>query len=186
MEVKRCPWPHIADPAYEDYHDHEWGKLNLDEHYLYQMLVLESFQAGLSWLTILRKRENFKQAFANFDYDQVAKFDGQKVSQLMQDEGIIRNQLKINAAVNNAQVMVKLHQSGQTLADLLKEEVPKVIVNHPQAVTDIPAKTPLSAKISKELKKAGFKFVGPVTVYSFLQAVGLINDHLEDCYFKFK
>ena len=150
------------------------------------MLVLESFQAGLSWLTILRKRENFKQAFANFDYDQVAKFDGQKVSQLMQDEGIIRNQLKINAAVNNAQVMVKLHQSGQTLADLLKEEVPKVIVNHPQAVTDIPAKTPLSAKISKELKKAGFKFVGPVTVYSFLQAVGLINDHLEDCYFKFK
>lgn len=175
----------MDDPLYQRYHDEEWGKLNLDEHYLYEMLVLESFQAGLSWWTILEKRENFRQDFSNFNVEKVAAFNQEQVEALMKDPGIIRNRMKIEAAINNARVIVKMHKQGQTLAGLLKSAVPHVIVNHPHSMPELPAQTPLSRNLSKRLKKQGFKFVGPVTVYSYLQAVGLINDHLEDCSFKY-
>lgn len=185
LMVKRCAWSGMTDPLYQQYHDHEWGKLNLDEHYLYEMLVLEGAQAGLSWLTVLRKREHYRQAFADFAVEKVAKFDNEDYQRLLQNSGIIRNKLKIKAAINNAQVLVKMHQKGETLAGLLQKYVPKVIVNHPQTMEEVPAKTPLSEQISKAMKKKGFKFVGPTTIYSYLEAVGLINDHIEDCAFKY-
>ena len=184
--TNRCNWGNSnLDPLYRQYHDEEWGKLNLDNKYLYEMLVLESFQSGLSWTTILKKRENFRKAFADFDYYQVAKFDQTDFERLMNDEGIVRNKLKINAAINNAQVLVKLEQSGTNLKQILQEAIPEIIVNHPQEISDIPAQTLLSKKLSVQLKKIGFKFVGPTTMYSFLQAVGLINDHLDSCDFKY-
>lgn len=184
--ANRCNWGNSnLDPLYRQYHDEEWGKLNLDNKYLYEMLVLESFQSGLSWTTILKKRENFRKAFADFDYYQVAKFDQTDFERLMNDEGIVRNKLKINAAINNAQVLVKLEQSGTNLKQILQEAIPEIIVNHPQEISDIPASTLLSKKLSVQLKKIGFKFVGPTTMYSFLQAVGLINDHLDSCDFKY-
>lgn len=185
MMVKRCQWRGMDDPVYQSYHDHEWGKLNLDEHYLYEMLVLESFQSGLSWLTVIKKRANFRKAFANFDVEKVAAFNEQDRQRLLKDTGIIRNRLKIDAAINNARVMVKMHQQGQTLGALLKELVPKVIVNHPQMMAEVPAKTAVSSKVAKKLKQLGFRFVGPTTTYSFLQGVGLVNDHLESCDFKY-
>lgn len=185
--TNRCSWGNSnSNPLYRKYHDQEWGKLNLDANYLYEMLVLESFQSGLSWATILNKRENFRSAFSNFDYHQVAKFSSQDYERLLADQGIVRNKLKINAAINNAQVSVKLENSGISFKQILLEEVPKVIVNHPQTMSDISASTELSNRLSKKLKKIGFKFVGPVTMYSFLQAVGLINDHLEKCDFKYE
>lgn len=184
--TNRCNWGNSnLDPLYRQYHDEEWGKLNLDNKYLYEMLVLESFQSGLSWTTILKKRENFRKAFADFDYYQVAKFDQTDFERLMNDEGIVRNKLKINAAINNAQVLVKLEQSGTNLKQILQEAIPEIIVNHPQEISDIPASNTISKKLSVQLKKIGFKFVGPTTMYSFLQAVGLINDHLDSCDFKY-
>lgn len=184
--VTRCfPPQGTNDQLYIKYHDREWGKLNLDERYLYEMMVLESFQSGLSWATILKKRGNFRQAFANFDVTKVAKFNEDDRQRLLHDAGIVRNRMKIDAAINNAQVLVKMHQNGETLGQLLKEFIPQPIVNHPQKMGDVPAKTTLSSKIAKTLKKRGFKFLGPVTVYSFLQAVGLINDHLDSCDFKY-
>ena len=182
--LTRCNWPGIEDPLYQKYHDTEWGKLNLDEDYLYEMLVLESFQSGLSWLTILRKRENFRRAFASFDVEKVAQFGSQDDERLLQDKGIIRNRLKVRAAINNARVLVQMHQEGNSLAALLKDYVPELIVNHPQTMDELPSQTALSAQVACALKKCGFKFVGPTTVYSYLEAVGLINDHLEDCAFK--
>lgn len=184
MEVRRCSWGNSKNPLYQKYHDQEWGKLNLDSNYLYEMLVLESFQSGLSWETILNKRENFKKAFANFDYHEVAKFNENDFERLMQDKGIVRNRLKINAAINNAKMLVKLEKENQTLGEFLTQFIPKPIMHHPRKMEDIPASDDLSKEVSKEMKKLGFKFVGPVTIYSFLQAIGLINDHLENCSFK--
>lgn len=185
MTVQRCPWAGIADPLYRDYHDHEWGRLNLNEDYLYEMLVLESAQAGLSWLTILKKRDHYRQAFAGFDVTKVACFDEVDYKRLMNDPGIIRNRRKIMATINNARVLVSMHEKGQSLAQLLHEAVPQVIVHHPQQLADVPAKTDLSVKLAGKLKQQGFRFVGPTTIYSFLQAVGLVNDHLEECSFKY-
>ncbi|MCH3904322.1 MAG: DNA-3-methyladenine glycosylase I [Lactobacillus sp.] len=181
--IKRC-FPAKPDRVYEQYHDQEWGKLNLDPAYLYEMLVLESFQSGLSWATILHKRTNFKRAFANWNYKKVAQFDQTDIDRLMQDAGIIRNRLKIQAAINNAQAIVQLEQSGSSLADFLTHYLPAPLINHPQTSADVPSKDQHSQQIAKALKKAGFKFVGPVTIYSFLQAVGLINDHYDWCSFK--
>lgn len=182
--IIRCPWPDIDDPANQAYHDHEWGKLNLDEQYLFEMLVLESFQSGLSWSIILHKRDNFRQAFANFDVAQIAQFNAYDQERLLHDQGIVRNRLKIAATINNAQVLNAWHQEGKRLGTFLQAYIPEPLINHPQHFTDIPATTPLATKIAKALKTAGFKFVGPVTTYSFLQAVGLINDHLDSCSFK--
>ncbi|MDE7049727.1 MAG: DNA-3-methyladenine glycosylase I [Lactobacillus sp.] len=184
MEVRRCSWGNSKNPLYQKYHDQEWGKLNLDSNYLYEMLVLESFQSGLSWETILNKRENFKKAFVNFDYHKVAKFNENDFERLMQDKGIVRNRLKINAAINNAKMLVKLEKENQTLGEFLTQFIPKPIMHHPRKMEDVPASDDLSKEVSKEMKKLGFKFVGPVTIYSFLQAIGLINDHLENCSFK--
>lgn len=183
--VTRCHWHGMNNPVYIKYHDQEWGKLNLDERYLYEMLVLESFQSGLSWATILNKRENFSKAFANFDVTKVAHFDDNDRHRLLYDRGIVRNRMKIDASIQNAKVLARMHQQGKTLAGLLKHYVPTVIVNHPRKMSDIPANSSLSVKISQAMKRQGFRFVGPTTIYSYLQAVGLINDHLESCDFKY-
>lgn len=185
MSVKRCFWPGMDDPVYQAYHDHEWGKLNLDETYLYEMLVLESFQAGLSWLTVLKKRESFRKAFAGFDVEKVAAFDEEDEKRLLSDSSIIRNKRKIDAAIHNARVLSAMHKKGETLAGFLRERIPRPIVHHPKTMADLPAQDDLSRRISKDLKAKGFQFVGPVTIYSYLQAVGLINDHIDGCGYKY-
>ena len=184
-EIKRCSWGDTDDKLYRKYHDKEWGKLNLDEKYLYEMLVLESFQSGLSWATILHKRENFRHAFAEFDVEKVSKFTDADFERLMNDSGIIRNKLKINATINNAQVLSNWHQNDKSFSTFLCEFIPNPLIHHFDSESNVPANNELSAKISKEMKKQGFKFVGPTTIYSFLQAVGLINDHIEKCSFKY-
>lgn len=182
--VKRCNWGETENEKYREYHDHEWGKLNLDEKYLYEMLVLETFQSGLSWSTILNKRENFRKAFADFDYEKVAKYSYNEFFDLMHDQGIVRNVKKVDAAITDAKAIVALHKQGTSLGELLKQLVPDPIINHPKTDQDVPSQTELSEKIAKVLKEKGFEMLGPVTVYSFLQAVGLVNDHLDDCSFK--
>lgn len=180
--LKRRAWADWADLQYQQYHDQEWGKLNLDERYLYEMLVLETAQAGLSWRTVLQKRAHYRQAFANFDVNQVAKLGASDYQRLMQDPGLIRNRLKIKAAIHNAQVVVRLHQNHETLAGLL----PKVIVNHPQTIAEVPTQTPLSVEVTTAMQQEDFQFIGPTTSYAYLQAVGLINDHIETCSFKYR
>lgn len=181
--MQRCDWTYAnaSDKEYQDYHDNKWGKLNLDEKYLFEMLTLESFQSGLSWATILHKRKNFRKAFANFDIDKIAQYEENDFNRLINDSGIIRNKLK----TNNAKIIKKWHQEGKTLANFLQKYIAQPIINHPKTMADIPAKTALSSQISQDMKKAGFKFVGPITIYSFLQGIGLINDHLEKCDFKY-
>lgn len=180
----RCDWVEGEPDFYQKYHDEEWGKLNLDEDYLYEMMVLESFQSGLLWRIVLNKRANFRQAFANFDPEKVALFDQTDIDRLLTDKGIIRNRMKIEAAINNAKVIKQLHEDGTTIRQFIQEEFPKQIINHPQTLSDLPSQDEHSKNLAKKLKKMGFKFLGPVTLYSFLQAVGIINDHLENCDFK--
>jgi DNA-3-methyladenine glycosylase I len=182
-KLTRCPWSVYTGgetQIYTDYHDKEWGKPIHDNRQLFEMLVLEGMQAGLSWFTILKKRENFRRAFDNFDIKKVAEYDDKKIAELLQNEGIIRNKLKINSAVTNARLILKM----DSFSDFLWNYVDgKPIINHPKTMEDIPATTPLSDKISKDLKKLGFKFVGSTIIYSFMQAVGMVNDHLESCTF---
>ncbi|MDU1021659.1 MAG: DNA-3-methyladenine glycosylase I, partial [Lactobacillus paragasseri] len=144
MKLSRCSWGNSKNSLYQKYHDQEWGKLNLDSTYLYEMLVLESFQSGLSWETILNKRRNFRKAFANFDYHKVAEFNQDDFERLMQDKGIVRNRLKINAAINNAKILVKLEKENRTFENFLTEFIPKPIMHHPQKMEDIPASDGLS------------------------------------------
>lgn len=184
--INRCPWGDSKNKLMQEYHDHEWGKLNLDEHYLYEMLVLELFQSGLSWSTILNKRENFRKAFKDFDVEKVAQMTDYDVGILLQDKGIIRNHLKINAAIKNARAVLKVREEYGSFAKYLQHFIPSPIIHHPEVVDDVPASNELSKKISKQMKKDGFFFVGPVIVYSYLQAIGLINDHLERCNFKYR
>lgn len=183
---KRCFPVSNNDPIYQEYHDREWGKLNLNEKYLYEMLVLESFQSGLSWRTVLHKRANFKKDFADWDFQKVAQFNSQDFERLMKDKGIIRNRLKIKAAINNARVLVNLEKKDGSFAHFLQEFIPKPIIHHPQKAANLLSQDAHSRTIAKALKKEGFKFVGPVTIYSFLQAVGLINDHFDWCSFKYE
>ncbi len=184
-KIKRCfPTPG-SDPIYEEYHDHEWGKLNLDERYLYEMLVLESFQSGLSWQIVLHKRDNFRKAFANWNFKKVAQFTDEDFQRLINDKGIIRNRLKINAAINNAQALIQLDKKYGSFGNFLKKFIPEPIIHHPKAFKDMLSQDEHSKAIAKALKKEGFKFVGPITIYSFLQAIGLINDHFEWCSFKY-
>lgn len=184
-KVKRC-FPNSGnDPLYEAYHDQEWGKLNLEEHYLYQMLVLESFQSGLSWQIVLHKRENFTEAFANWNFHKVARFSDKDYQNLLNDKGIIRNRLKIKAAINNAQALIQLDKKYGSFATFLKKFIPQPIIHHPRTFKDMLTQDKHSQAIAKAMKKEGFKFVGPVTIYSFLQAVGLINDHFDWCPFKY-
>lgn len=182
MSKKRCGWCE-GDALYEAYHDEEWGTPVREDAVFYEFLLLESFQAGLSWITILRKRENFRKAFDNFDYKKIARYSEDKIEDLRQDKGIIRNRLKIKAAITNAQCFMKVQQEFGSFSNYIWGFVDhKPIHNLVEDYKKRPATTPLSDKISKDLKKRGFKFVGSTMVYSFLQATGLINDHETSCF----
>lgn len=179
---KRCFWV-SDDPLYIEYHDKEWGVPVFDDAVLFEFLILEGFQAGLSWNTILKKRENFRKALDNFDYKKIVHYSNEKLEELQQDKGIIRNKLKIKATITNAEAFIKVQKefgsfstyiwsftNGKTIKSIFKKH------------EDIPATTELSNTVSKDLKKPGFKFVGSTIVYAFLQAVGIVNDHTTDCF----
>ena len=177
----RCPWPG-ADPLYVAYHDEEWGKPERDSRALYEKLVLDGFQAGLSWITILRKREAFRDAFAGFEPAKVARFNAARVNALMQNDGIVRNRAKIEGAVLSAQAWLEI-EAAQGFSAYLWDFVDGTpIVNRPKTFGDAPTQTPLSERISKDLKARGFKFCGPTIVYAFMQAVGMVDDHLAGCW----
>ena len=182
----RCAWCG-DDPLYVHYHDTEWGVETKDDKRLYEKMCLEGFQAGLSWLTILRKRENFRRAFADFDFHKVAQFDESKVEKLLQDEGIIRHRGKIEAAIHNAKLIPALIQEHGSLWDYFKQFQPNPDNRpHPVSYEEVQklAITEESKRLAKDLKKRGFKFLGPTTMYAHMQAMGLVNDHLENCYFR--
>lgn len=182
MEKKRCAWVN-QDQIYIDYHDKEWGKPVYDDKVFFEFLILESFQAGLSWITILKKRENFRKAFDNFNVKKVAKYNDQKIDELVLDEGIIRHRGKIASAVNNAKLFMEIQKEFGSFSDFIWSYVDhKPIKNHWKTIKDAPATTPLSDQIAKDLKKRGFKFFGSTTVYAFLQAVGIVDDHTTDCF----
>jgi DNA-3-methyladenine glycosylase I len=171
-----------GDPSYEAYHDHEWATPVRGDNALYERLVLEGFQSGLSWLTILRKRENFRAAFAGFDADAVAGFSDYDVERLLSDVGIVRNRLKIAAAITNAAAVVSLRERGTSLTELVWSHEPKVPrTKPPTSWEEVPGSTPESKALAKELKAHGFVFVGPTTMYALMQACGLVNDHIEGC-----
>jgi len=178
----RCPWPG-HDPLYVAYHDTEWGVPEFDDRALYEKLMLDGFQAGLSWITILRKRDNFRQAFAGFQPEKVARFTPKKIERLMQDAGIVRNRAKIEGAVSSARSWLKIMDSGPGFSVLLWDRLDgRSQQNRPRTMKDIPTETELSRAISKDLASHGFKFVGPTIVYAFMQAVGMVNDHLVKCH----
>jgi DNA-3-methyladenine glycosylase I len=180
----RCPWPDPGDALYVGYHDKEWGVPEYDDRALFEKLLLDGFQAGLSWITILRKRDNFRRAFDGFRPEKIARYDARKKTSLMKDAGIIRNRLKIEAAVLSARAYLDVMENGPGFSALLWDFVDgKPKVNHFKDTKQVPAATPLSQKISKELLARGFKFVGPTIVYAFMQAVGMANDHLVKCHF---
>ena len=182
MGINRCGWC-VGDPLYEAYHDNEWGVPVYDDETLFEFLVLETFQAGLSWITILRKRENFRRAFDNFDYKKIATYNNTKIEALLLDAGIIRNKLKVNATVTNAQAFMKVQEEFGSFSKYIWAFVGgKPIKNKLKDHRDAPANTPLSDIISKDLKKRGFKFVGSTVVYAFMQATGLVNDHEISCF----
>jgi DNA-3-methyladenine glycosylase I len=180
--LKRCPWPRL-DPLYVAYHDEEWGVPERDDRALYEKLVLDGFQAGLSWITILRKRDNFRRAFDGFEPEKIARYTPRKVERLMQDAGIVRNRLKIEGTVLSARAWLDVMEKGPGFSRLLWDFLdghPKV--NHFRSTKQVPAETPLSRAISKDLAGRGFKFVGPTIVYAFMQAVGMVNDHVTSCH----
>ena len=182
MNKNRCPWCETHFD-YKHYHDTEWGVPIFDDIKLFETLLLETFQAGLSWLTVLRKRENFRVAFDNFDVYKIAGYKAEKIDALCQDQGIIRNRLKIKAAINNAQAFLKIQQSYRSFAQYLWSFVDhKPIQNSYRSLDEVPAKTALSDHISLSLKNHGFKFVGSTIVYAHLQATGMVNDHLVSCF----
>lgn len=182
MEKVRCGWV-SDDPLYIQYHDEEWGVPLHDEQRLFEFLILETFQAGLSWITVLRKRENFRKAFDGFDVEKVAAFDEAKISSLMEDVGIIRNGSKIRAAVSNAQAFIQVQKEFGSFRKYIWDFVDgKPLQPDLRSLKDIPAKTELAEAISKDLKKRGFKFVGATVVYAHMQATGMVNDHTTDCF----
>jgi len=182
MEKIRCNWCE-KDDLYRNYHDNEWGVPVTDDQKMFEFLLLETFQAGLSWYTILAKRENFRIAFNQFDYHLIAKYTPEKLEELLKNPGIIRNRLKIAASVSNAQAYLKVQEEFGTFCNYIWGFVHhKPIVNHWKNMAEIPAKTELSDTISKDLKKRGFKFVGSTVVYAHLQATGRVNDHLVGCW----
>lgn len=181
-EAKRCPWPG-TDPLYLAYHDEEWGVPERDDRALYEKLVLDGFQAGLSWITILRKREAFRHAFDDFAPEKIARYSKKKVEALMQDEGIVRNRMKIEGAILSARAWLEMMERGPGFSSYLWDFVDgKPIVNRYKTIKQIPAETELSRAIAKDLKARGFKFCGPTIVYAFMQATGLVNDHLIACH----
>ena len=182
MVKKKCDWC-LGDPLYENYHDTEWGVPVYDDQKLFEFLTLEGFQAGLSWITILRKRKNFSAAFDGFDYYKVARYSKQKKIELLNDKGIIRNRLKIDAAVSNAQAYMGIQKRYGSFSQFIWGfSAGKPLVNTFKSLDEVPPFTPLAEKISKVLKNEGFKFVGPTIIYSHMQATGMVNDHLVDCF----
>jgi DNA-3-methyladenine glycosylase I len=180
--LRRCFWAG-REPLYLAYHDTEWGVPEYDDRALYEKLVLDGFQAGLSWITILRKRENFRRAFSNFRPEKIARYDKKKIASLMKDEGIIRNKMKIDGAVASARAWLAMMEKGPGFSAYLWDFVDgKPIDNRFRSRRQIPAETPLSQRISKDLKVKGFKFCGPTIVYAFMQAVGMVNDHMVECH----
>jgi DNA-3-methyladenine glycosylase I len=175
----RCRWG-ASTPDYVAYHDEEWGKPVRDDRGMYERLCLEAFQSGLSWLTILRKREGFRAAFAGFEPARVAAFGEDDVARLMADTGIVRNRMKIDAAIANAKVVAAMERDGESLAELLWSFAPAERPA-PRSLADVPAVTPESTAMAKALKKRGFRFVGPTTAYALMQACGLVNDHIDGC-----
>ena len=180
--VKRCEWAG-EDPLYVSYHDQEWGVPVHDDRKLFEFLILEGAQAGLSWITILRKRENYRLAFDHFDPEQIARYDQAKVEGLLQNPGIIRNKLKIRAAIQNAQAFLRVQKEFGSFDQYIWGFVDhKPIINTWTEMQQLPAFTPLSEKISKDLKKRGFNFVGPTIIYAHMQATGMVNDHIVSCF----
>jgi DNA-3-methyladenine glycosylase I len=180
--VIRCPWCG-QDPLYQAYHDHEWGVPVYDEQRLFEFLILETAQAGLNWLTVLRKREGYRQAFAGFDAQRIAAFTAEDRQRLLMTSAIIRNRRKIEATITNARALLTLHERGLTLQNLLWESVEGVVQHNGWSRNDdIPAQTPVSKRLSQRLREQGFCFVGPVMCYALMQACGLVNDHLVTCY----
>ena len=180
--LKRCSWPK-QDPLYVAYHDEEWGVPEYDDRALYEKLILDGFQAGLSWITILRKRENFRRAFDGFEPAKIARYTPKKIEKLMQDAGIVRNRMKIEGAVLSARAYLDLVEKGPGFSRLLWDFLDgKPKINRFRSVSQVPAETELSRRISKELARRGFKFCGPTIVYAFMQAVGMVNDHLVKCH----
>ena len=177
----RCPWCG-DDPLYQRYHDEEWGVPEYDDQTLFECLNLEGAQAGLSWITVLRKREHYRQVFDGFDPEKIARYDEAKVAALLADPGIIRNRLKVAATIGNAQAFLAMRDRGQSLSGFLWDFVDGTpTINHFATLAEVPALTPTAEAMSKALKKAGFKFVGPTIAYAFMQAVGMVNDHLITC-----
>ena len=181
-EKIRCSWAGES-PIYQDYHDNEWGRPLHDDQRLFEFLILEGAQAGLSWITILKKRETYRIAFDRFDPEKMARYNDEKVDELMANEGIVRNRLKINSAITNAKLFLNIQKQYGSFDKFIWAYVDnKPIVNRFEKLEDIPAVTPLSDKISKDLKKMGFKFVGSTIIYAFMQATGMVNDHMIDCF----
>ncbi len=187
MEVQqnekiRCGWCK-NDQLYQQYHDNEWGKPVYDDKTIFEFLILETFQAGLSWITILKKRDNFRVAFDDFDYQKIALYNDDKISTLMQNSGIVRNILKLKAAVSNAQAFMKIQTEYGSFSKYIWGFVDdKPIVNRPKTLLNVPATTILSDVISRDLKNCGFKFVGSTVIYAHMQATGMVNDHVQDCW----
>jgi DNA-3-methyladenine glycosylase I len=177
----RCPWCG-SDPLYTTYHDTEWGVPCHDERTLFEFLILEGAQAGLSWLTILRKRENYRRAFDNFDASKIAHYGEADVARLLGDAGIVRNRLKISSSISNARATQELYDKGGTLNQLLWQFVDgRPRINHWRSMAEIPAITPEADSLSRELKRRGFRFIGPTVMYAHMQATGMVNDHLVSC-----
>lgn len=184
MEVVRCAWCE-KDDLYRNYHDEEWGKPIYDDETIFEFLILESFQAGLSWYTILSKRENFRAAFDDFDYQKIAQYSEEKVEELIQNTGIIRNRLKILATINNAQKFMEVQKEFGSFSRYIWGFVNhEPIINRPKTLKEVPATTEISDALAKDLKKRGFKFMGSTVVYAHMQATGMVNDHVEDCFVK--
>lgn len=180
--LTRCPWPG-EDPVYMAYHDTEWGVPEYDDRALYEKLILDGFQAGLSWITILRKRENFRKAFDNFQPEKIARYDAKKIHALMNNVGIVRNRAKIDGTVTSAKSYLKIMEDGPGFSKFIWGFIgDKPKTNHFKTTASVPTSTALSIRISKELVARGFKFVGPTIIYAFMQATGMVNDHLITCF----
>lgn len=182
MDNIRCDWVG-NDPLYIQYHDDEWGRPVFDDQTLFEFLILEGAQAGLSWLTVLKKREHYRNVFADFDPVRIARFTDNKVEKLLQDPGIIRNRLKVTAAITNARCFLNIYETQNSFSDYIWQFVDgKPIRNHWHSMQEVPTSTDISDKMAKDLKKRGFKFVGTTICYAYMQAVGMVNDHLTSCF----
>ena len=175
--MRRCKWCNLKNELYIKYHDEEWGKPNFDDKYLFEMLILESFQAGLSWECVLNKRESFRKAFDNFEINKICNYDEKKVKKLLENKDIIRNRLKINAAINNSKIFKKIQKEYDTFYNYLKTFTKDIIIYETDKTTNS-----LSDDLSKDLQKRGMKFVGSTIIYSYLQAIGVINSHQKECF----